>query len=116
MALWSLATPVAVAASATLVAGQDAYCIARHAPDRPILAWAELRGAGFHTDRSGYKDSSAWYLHGVMLVQRDGGVEAWNWSPRLMRFDRLARPDDLIASPFGTCQPAQGFLGGLSLF
>lgn len=115
VALWSLATPLAVAWSVRAVAGGSAYCIARHQPDRPIRTWAELRGVSFHTDRSGYKDTSAWFLHGVMLVDRGQGIEAWNWSPRHMRFERIGRPGDMAESPFGTCAPRAGFLDGLAL-
>lgn len=115
-ALWSLATPFMVMRSAGQLAGGAAICIARHEKDRPITSWAELRGVSFHTDRSGYKDTSAWFLHGVMLVDRGQGIEAWNWSPRTMRFDRLERPGDLVVTPLGVCQPRPGFLQGLSVF
>lgn len=114
-ALWSLITPWAVARSAEQVSEGAAYCVARHEADRPIRSWAELRGVSFHTNRSGYKDTSTWYLHGVMLVDRGEGVEAWNWSPRHMRFERVERPEDMLVSPFGACQPVSSFMSGLSL-
>ena len=100
VALWSLTTPFFVASSVRAVAEQDAYCIARHEPDRPILSWAELRGVSFHTNQSGFKDTSEWYLHGVLLVQRAGGVEAWNWSPRHMRFRAIGPGERPYREPF----------------
>lgn len=115
-ALCSLATPFAVARQARLLADGAAFCIARHEADRPIRSWAELRGASFHTNRSGYKDTSSWYLHGLLLVDRVQGIEVWNWSPRHLRFDPLPRAGQLVVSPFRTCTPVPAFLGRLSLF
>ena len=92
-----------------------AFCMARHEADRQVRSWAELRGVSFHTDRSGFEDTSTWVRHGVMLVDRGQGIEAWNWSPRALRFDRLARARDLVATPFGVCQPVADFGGRMSI-
>lgn len=115
VALWSLITPFSVAWSARAIAEDASYCIARHQTDRPVRSWADLRGVSFHTNKSGYKDSSVWYLHRVMLVDRGSGVEAWNWSPRAMRFDRLERADELSVTSFDACRPKPGFLDGLPI-
>ncbi|ATG47723.1 hypothetical protein CEW89_09180 [Celeribacter ethanolicus] len=86
ISLWSLGT-MALAASQIIAKTQGApYCVARSGA--PIHSIAELRGLAFYTDETGFKSTSRWTFHGVLLTEN----QAWNWSPQRLRFDPIPEP------------------------
>lgn len=113
MALWSLATVPAAAISAQRLAAGHPYCIARHGAQGPIQSWTDLRGLSLYTTRTGYKSTSHWYLHAVLIVQEEV-ISVKNWSYGAMGFTPLAHPGRL-AEPAGfECTPEPGFLSTLA--
>lgn len=112
--LWSLLNVGLVAWQARLVAKNNAYCLAHHAnATAPVKSLAELRGLSFFTTRSGYKLSSKWYFHGVLIVEEPRGQAVYNWSPRRLSFDLIERPDVMLVKVTGACQPKSRFLQDL---
>jgi hypothetical protein len=101
---------LAVAGAALMQAGWMAdgapASSARH-EDRPerVGSIRDLRAFSFYTTRSGYKDSSRWYFHGLLIVCRPDGEEVYNWSPRRLRFMRFERPHLLAVDPSWACEP-----------
>jgi hypothetical protein len=104
-AVWSLASIPFTLASAHRIAAGAPFCIARHDAPGAITSLWDLRAFTFYTTASGYKDSSLWYFHGLLIAQRPAGPAYYNWSPRLLRFDPILRPADLNVPPMGACQP-----------
>jgi hypothetical protein len=93
LATWSLLQVPVVLAQATYLAGGRPFCIAdtgavKHNYYAPVRSVFDLRGTNFYTGVTGYKDSSRWAFHGVLIV-RDQliGDEYWNWSISRMRFE-----------------------------
>ncbi len=116
-AVWSLVSAGEVVQSANRIAGDHPFCLARHTGSTtPIRTFAQLRGFSFFTNASGYKSTSRWYFHGLLIVQGDNGGEFYNWSPRNMRFDRIPRPSKMLVSPIGACNTTKDFWGTLSIF
>lgn len=114
---WSLLTVPAIVFQAHKLANGRAYCIAPHRSQADITALSEMRGLTFYTTSSGFKSTSRWYFHGVLLVEENADVlEAYNWSPRRLRFYRIERPRELIRTPLDVCTPRDGFLSRLSAF
>ena len=107
---WSIVSGISAAAQALDIASGRPYCIA-HTRPRPYVTLAsifDIRGTNFYTDVTGYKSTSRWYFHAVLVA----GNDYWNWSIRSMRFDRIERPHrqfDLV----GACEPTRGFLARL---
>lgn len=112
--LWSLATVPAVALSALRLADGRPYCIGHHGVQGPLESWAELRGLSLYTTRTGYKSTSHWYLHAVLIVQEKGGTSVWNWSFGAMSFTPLPHPGRLLVSAGSECTPEPGFLAALA--
>ncbi|MEM7076378.1 MAG: hypothetical protein AAF484_14895 [Pseudomonadota bacterium] len=114
--IWSLAMVPFAYSSAIELSANRAYCIGEHSPiERELSSIFGLRGLSFYTTGSGYKIGDTWYFHGLLLVDDDGDLNAYNWSPRGMRFDAVERPGSLIANPLAACQPRNGFLDELNL-
>ncbi len=113
IALWSLCGVIGVIASATKIAVGLPYCIAAHGQSQPITSLWQLRGVSFYTASTGYKDSSRWFFHGVMVVNEGGLERYYNWSPANMRFDRVKRESLMIRRIYGACQPRKNFIGAL---
>ncbi|MGB0695738.1 MAG: hypothetical protein ACPGOY_08815 [Rhodospirillaceae bacterium] len=110
LALWSLSSvPYVVVQANQIVAGRP-YCLGAHTGHYPVQSLAELRGFYFYTTVTGYKSSSRWFFHGILLVETEQGLEAYNWSPRAFRFYRISNPDRMLESPFQACTPKQDFL------
>lgn len=104
-ALWSLFTVPVVLIQSRLIADGSPYCIAEHAENSPVKALHELRGFAFYTTKTGYKTTSAWYFHGLLVVDHPEEQRIYNWSPRRWKFDRIAEPDRLIKSVRNVCTP-----------
>ena len=115
VALWSLGAAGLIAASATRISDGRPYCLARHGDTEAVESLAALRGLSFYTTRSGYKSSSNWYMHGILIVETGAAPEVYNWSPRRLRFDRLREPGRLTIDPRGNCKPRADFLAALPL-
>ncbi|ETE52174.1 hypothetical protein [Rhodobacter capsulatus] len=116
LALWSLATVPAAAVSALKIAAGHPYCIARHGDTHPIDSWAELRGLSLYTTRTGFKSTSHWYLHAVLIVEADADWSVWNWSFGAMGFTPLPHPDWLTERAGSECTPEPSFLATLAPF
>ena len=115
--LWSLVAVPLAYASAVKSASGKAYCIGHHSPIPSELAAIQgLRGLFFYTKLSGYKSTSEWYFHGLLLVEEDAGISVYNWSPRRLQFQAVERPQLLTASPFHACVPRHNFLHEIDLF
>lgn len=113
LALWSLIAAGVVATSASLISRGQPYCIAEH-DQGPVTSLADLRGFSFYTTRTGDKETSRWFFHGMLLVQIGGDRASYNWSPRRIRFSRLSHPENLVVDPTRSCQPVPHFLRHLS--
>ena len=105
-ALWSLLTVPVVLVQARTISDGAPYCIAEHAENSPVKALYELRGFSFYTTKTGYKSTSAWYFHGLMIVDYPEEQRVYNWSPRRWRFDQIERPDGFIKPVRNVCTPA----------
>nr|WP_321511041.1 hypothetical protein [uncultured Celeribacter sp.] len=85
ISLWSLvAMALALNQISALTQGAP-YCVARSGA--PIHSIADLRGLAFYTDETGFKSTSRWTFHGVLLTED----QAWNWSPQRLRFDPIPK-------------------------
>ncbi len=115
VSVWSLVMIFGVTGQAQRIADGRPFCIAHHSEDAPVRSFYELRPTSFFTTRTGYKDTSSWYFHGVLLVEREDGLEFYNWSPRRMRFDKT-HGDGWTVGLRDNCEPSDDFLGTLGLF
>ena len=115
VAVWSLSVAAIIAISAQRIGDGRPYCLARHGDPGAVETLAALRGLSFRATRSGYKSTSNWFLHGILIVETGTLPEVYNWSPRRLRFDRLTEPGHLIVDPRGTCQPRMDFLASLPI-
>ena len=114
-ALWSVAAGVAAGWQAASRAAGQPYCLARHtSAAAPVTSLADLRGFVFYTTATGYKDSSNWYFHGLLIVDAPSGRQVYNWSPQRLRFDLLGHPDRFIAATLKACEPQARFLRTLA--
>jgi hypothetical protein len=114
--VWSLVVVPVAYSSAVEISSNRAFCVGEHSPtEKELDSIVGLRGLSFYTTRSGYKIGDTWYFHGVLLVEEDGGMNVFNWSPSNMSFQVVERPQSLIASPFNACQPKYRFLQELKV-
>jgi hypothetical protein len=105
-AAWSLLVAPLVLVSAAVTANGNPFCLARHEEGpAPITSILDLRWFSFITTDTGYKHSSRWYFHGLLLVTGPDGSRSYNWSPRRLRFERVERPELLLVPPAGACSP-----------
>ena len=116
---WSLFAAVSVATEVHRIAGDRPYCLARtedgfFGPGSfgygPIRTLEGLRGTRLFTTFTGYKDTSRWYFHAVLIVDGEKGREYWNWSIRRVRFEPFHHPERFVERPTYVCQPARSFL------
>lgn len=114
VAIWSLASAAAITLQANKISDGRPFCLAPHSPNSDIKSFAQLRGLNFYSTSSGYKSTSRWYFHGILLVEIDGGIEAYNWSPRRFAFHRIGQPQKFIATPLTACTPQPDFWDTLS--
>ncbi|MEP4199347.1 MAG: hypothetical protein ABJL99_27285 [Aliishimia sp.] len=114
VAIWSLASVAAVTLQANNISSGRPFCLAPHSPNSDTQSFAQLRGLTFYSTSSGYKSTSRWYFHGVLLVETEGEIEAYNWSPRRLAFRRIEQPQKFIATPLTTCTPQREFWDTLS--
>jgi hypothetical protein len=105
-ALWSLLTVPMILIQTRVIAGGSPYCIAQHAENSPIETLHQLRGFSFYTTETGYKSTSEWYFHGLLIVDDADEARIYNWSPRRWRFDLVQRPDALIKPVANVCVPS----------
>lgn len=117
VAAWSIVSAGAVAFNAKGISDGEPYCLAIHGEEKPVSSLSELRGLEFYTTFTGYKDTSRWFFHGVMIVRRKHGLEVYNWTPRKMQFDRVDNYTlrNIIENPSSECVPRYGFLRSLSI-
>lgn len=108
-AAWSLLSVPAVVYGANRIAAGNPFCIGRHAPASEITSIWDLRGFSFYTTASGYKSTSGWYFHGLVVVDGTDGRQYFNWSPRGFRFDRIHHPERLAARVQDICEPTSAF-------
>jgi hypothetical protein len=102
-ALWSLATIPIISLSARTIAAGAPYCITSHFRPQTVTTLWGLRGFSFYTTASGFKDTSQDYFHGLLIVNGTAGRQVYNWSPRHLRFDHIARPQDFGVSITPEC-------------
>lgn len=105
-ALWSVLTVPMIQIQSHVIASGSPYCIGHHAPDSPVSAIHALRGFSFYTEETGYKSTSEWLFHGLMVVDGPNAQRIYNWSPRRWRFDLVERPDKLIRPVRNVCIPS----------
>ncbi|TNB49558.1 hypothetical protein FF124_00935 [Martelella lutilitoris] len=108
-AIWSLLSVPAVVFQANQTAAGAPFCIAHHHSSSAIGSLWNLRGFAFYTTASGYKSTSDWYFHGILVVDGDDGPRYFNWSPRHFRFDRIDHPERFIAPLKNLCTPSSAF-------
>jgi len=105
IAIWSLATVPTMLIQANHIANNRPFCVAKHDDKTEITHLTQLRGLSFYSTSSGYKDTSRWYFHGLLLVKAANGLEAYNWSPRRMTFYRIENPRKFFINPLNACKP-----------
>ncbi len=117
VAIWSLGSGVMVARQAVTLAAGQPYCLAAHGGPA-FASLADLRGAALFTERGGFKSTSNWYFHAVLIVADPAGVRLYNWSHRARAFAPISAETDsrLIAPVHASCTPRAGFLRGLPLW
>jgi len=102
-ATWSILTIPILLVDANFKSHGAPMCIARHDGVKSDLFWG-LRGFSLYTTASGYKSTSNWYFHGILIIEKDEGHQYYNWSPRRMRFDKIDHPQHMMVS-LNTCKP-----------
>ncbi|WP_170430007.1 hypothetical protein [Ruegeria arenilitoris] len=105
-ALWSLLTVPMILIQTSVIADGSPNCIAKHAENSPIETLHQLRGFSFYTTETGYKSTSEWHFHGLLIVDDPEEERIYNWSPRRWRFDLVERPDTLIKPVRNVCVPS----------
>jgi len=96
----------AVWGDARRVAEGDPFCLAWHDTKGAPVRWiGDLRLSRFYLTKTGFKSTSRWYFHGVMIVRRASGDAYYNWSLRHLRFDRVADEASFFARVAGSCDP-----------
>lgn len=115
VAMWSLVSGVAVVWQTNRLADGSPFCVASHDRRSSIRSFAQLRGLSYYTTASGYKSTSRWYFHGLLVLETETGKELYNWSPRRMKFQRIEHPERFIASPLNACTPREDFWETLSV-
>jgi len=125
--LFSVTSSIAVVIQTLRIADGHPYCIAMADTDKitrrsspygygTIRNWEILRGSRFSTTKTGYKSTSKWYYHAVLIVGRQSGErEYWNWSISRLNFHKIQRPDLKIATPINGCQVRDSFFSKLPL-
>ncbi|WP_319774544.1 hypothetical protein [Breoghania sp.] len=117
ISVWSLAGMIWISYSASAIAGDRPYCLAFHSREvKPVRSFSELRYFSFFTTYSGYKRSSHWYFHGVLIVNAKEGRQVYNWSPRRFAWDRVHNPEILLENPVSACDPKAEFMRDLRLY
>jgi len=106
VALWSLIAVPVILIQANNIARENPYCLARHDRSAQTSSATDLRGLSFYTTATGFKSTSNWYFHGVLIVETESGLQYFNWSPRYFRFDRIEHPDRFIVPLRGLCMPS----------
>lgn len=94
-AAWSLLSVPSVVFQANRISAGYPLCLSHHGPSSDVSSIWDLRGVSFYTTDSGYKSTSGWYFHGILLVDGNDGRQHFNWSPRRFRFDQINTPNDL---------------------
>ncbi|MET3598427.1 hypothetical protein [Martelella mangrovi] len=112
-AIWSLLSVPAAVFQANQTAASHPFCIAHHGSSADVDSLWDLRGFSFYTTATGYKSTSTWYFHGILIVEGNDGLQYFNWSPRHFRFDRIDHPERYIASLNNLCVPTSAFWKGL---
>ena len=107
VALWSIAASIYALGHAHFLANGRNYCFAEHAAMRQLQSPLLLRGLSFYTTATGYKSTSRWYYHGLLIIDRDGDPQVYNWSPRRLHFDRIENPKGHIAGIEWACTPSE---------
>jgi hypothetical protein len=122
LTLWSLSTGASAAYQASGIADGRPYCIATTTaaiPGQdygPIRSLEELRGVRLYTWATGYKSTSSWYFHAVLIVGIEQPLQYWNWSISRSRFEPFVEPAGFHASVKQACQPVGSFLSRLPWF
>lgn len=107
VALWSITASVFALGHAHFLANGQNYCFADHAAMRQLQSLMLLRGLSFYTTATGYKSTSRWYYHGLLIIDRDGDKQVYNWSPRRLHFDKIENPTGMIAGIERACTPSE---------
>ena len=115
VALWSLVSGAAVVWQTNHLADGRPFCVASHDRKSPVRSFAQLKGLSFYTTASGYKSTSRWYFHGLLILKTKTGEELYNWSPRRMKYQMIEHPERFIASPLKACLPHANFWETLSI-
>ena len=114
--LWSLAMIPTPYTNAAALSAKKPYCIAENtAQKRALGSLVNLRGFSFYTTSSGYRLGDNWYFHALLLIEGGNDLEAYNWSPRRMQFQKLKTPRSMMISPFSACTPRARFLEELPI-
>ncbi|MBI1492960.1 hypothetical protein [Halocynthiibacter styelae] len=105
-AFWSLLTVPVILIQAGSIASGNPYCLAQHSRQEQTSAATDLRGFSFYSTATGFKSTSNWHFHGVLIVEAEDGQKFFNWSPRRFRFDRIDNPQRYIVPFENLCMPA----------
>lgn len=108
-AAWSLLSVPSVIFQANRISAGNPSCISHHGPSSEVSSIWDFRGFSFYTTDSGYKSTSGWYFHGILIVDGNDGRQYFNWSPRRFRFDRTEHPERFIAPLRDLCAPSSAF-------
>ncbi|MEO0914940.1 MAG: hypothetical protein AAFY59_18485 [Pseudomonadota bacterium] len=98
------------------IAGDSSYCIAHHFENSAVESYADLRWLSFYTMLSGYEVNQNWQFHGVMIVEREIGMEFYNWSPRKLEFDFVGYEERLFIPVRFSCMPETEFASTLRIY
>lgn len=111
VALCSAGSGVAAAAQASWLSAGQPYCISSDGARgyTQIDSIFDLRGTNLFTERTGYKDTSRWFFHGVLAVQVGDRSIYWNWSKKWTRFYPLD-PAGFSGEVESACQPTPRFV------
>ncbi len=111
-ALWSFLTMPIVAVQAARTADGSPYCLVDHVEGagEAHSSVLHLRGMNLFTTATGYKMSSRWYYHSIMLVQDGDTLRAFNWSHRRLRYDEIRNYHQKIIPIGEQCEPVPNFI------
>lgn len=115
-ALWSLFSAVSVVYQTVQLTQGLPFCLAYHSNEiAEIEAFSDLRGFSFYTTKTGYKDSSSWFFHAVLIVDTENEIRLYNWSPRNLRFYPVKLRSRLIIPIGNSCLPQADFWRKMSV-
>lgn len=112
--IWSIQTVPSIILQATSLAKTAPFCLGRHTSQHsPVTKFSDLRGFSFYSTGSGYKDSSRWFFHGILIVGTGNNRQYYGWSPRIQEFFKIERERSYIIPLRNSCKPTERFFDTL---